>query len=99
MKTFTKKKLDNELKKKKITFTDNAWEDYQYWQKNDDAKFKKINELIESCLTSLHQGIGKPEKLSSNLKGYYSRRIDLENRLVYKGDGDSLIILAARHHY
>ncbi|MBL4568744.1 MAG: Txe/YoeB family addiction module toxin [Flavobacteriaceae bacterium] len=95
----TKKKLANEVDKQKVIFTDNGWEDYQYWRKNDPAKFKKINDLIEASQISLHTGIGKPEKLSSNLKGYYSRRIDLEHRLVYKGDGKDLIIFAARYHY
>ena len=95
----TKKKLDNEVQKRKVTFTSRGWEDYQYWRMNDSAKFEKINALIEASQASLHTGIGKPEKLSSNLKGYYSRRIDIEHRLVYKGDDGDLIIFAARFHY
>lgn len=95
----TKKNLDKGLSTKKVVFTTNAWEDYQYWRKEAPAKFEKINELIAACKMSLHTGIGKPEKLSGNLKGYYSRRIDLEHRLVYKGVGDDLVIFAARYHY
>ena len=95
----TKKKLNNEVDKKKVIFTVNGWEDYQYWLKNDPVKFQKVNRLIEASQLSLHTGIGKPEKLSSNLKGYYSRRIDLEHRLIYKSDGKDLIIFAARFHY
>lgn len=94
-----KKKLDNEASKKKVVFTTQGWEDYQYWRKNNPAKFEKVNELIESARHSLHTGLGKPEKLSSNLKGYYSRRIDIEHRLVYKGDGGNLVIFTARFHY
>jgi toxin YoeB len=99
MKTSTKKKLDKEIDTKKVVFTNIGWEDYQYWRKNDYAKFEKINALIEASQISLHTGIGKPEKLSSNLKGYYSRRVDLEHRLIYKGEGKDLIIFAARYHY
>ena len=94
-----KKKLDNEAHKKKVVFTSQGWEDYQYWRKTNPAKFDKINELIASAQQSLHTGIGKPEKLSNNLKGYYSRRIDIEHRLVYKGDGNDLVIFTARFHY
>jgi len=99
MKTITKKKLDNEVDKQQVIFTPNGWEDYEYWVRNDPDKCKKINDLIGASQASLHTGIGKPEKLSGNLKGYYSRRIDLEHRLVYKSDGKNLIIFAARYHY
>ncbi|NQY35133.1 MAG: Txe/YoeB family addiction module toxin [Alteromonadaceae bacterium] len=94
-----KKKLDNEEHKKKVIFTPQGWEDYKYWRINSPSKFDKINELIKASQSSLHTGIGKPEKLTSNLKGYYSRRIDLEHRLIYKGDGGNLIIFAARFNY
>ena len=94
-----KKKLDREGKKKKVVFTPIGWEDYQCWRKTDLKKFDKINELIESAQKSPLVGVGKPEKLSSNLKGYYSRRIDRENRLVYKVVDAELIIFMARFHY
>jgi toxin YoeB len=96
----TKKKLDNEEQKKKVIFTPQGWEDHQYWGTNNPAKLEKINTLIKASQSSLHTGIGKPEKLSSNLKGYYSRRIDLEHRLVYKNDSDgNLVVFSARFHY
>ncbi len=94
-----KKTLDNEGKKNKVIFTPLAWEDYQYWRTNNPSKFDKINELIKSAQESLHTGIGKPEKLSGNLKGYYSRRIDMENHLVYKSVDGDLVIFMARFHY
>lgn len=94
-----KKTLDKEGKNKKVIFTMRAWEDYQYWREEDPAKFGKINELIASAQDSLHIGLGKPEKLSGNLKGYYSRRIDSKHRLVYKGDGGDLVIVMAKYHY
>lgn len=94
-----KKKLDNEAGKKKVVFTTQGWQDYQYWRKNNPGKFDKLNELIASAQQSLHTGIGKPEKLSSNLKGYYSRRIDIEHRLIYTGNGNDLVIFSARFHY
>ncbi len=94
-----KKKLDSEEEKKKVIFTPPGWEDYQYWRKTNSKKFDKINELIESAQESPLSGIGKPEKLSSNLKGYYSRRIDRENRLVYKVVDGDLVIFMARFHY
>jgi len=95
----TKEKLNKEAEKKKVIFTPQGWEDYQYWRTEDPKKFDKINELIASAQESLHTGIGKPEKLSSNLKGFYSRRIDINHRLVYKGDGGNLVIFMARFHY
>ncbi len=93
-----KKKLSSEEQKRKVIFTDHGWEDYQYWRETDSKKFNKVNELIAASLISLHTGIGKPEKLSGNLKGYYSRRIDLDNRLVYKSVAGDLVIVMARFH-
>jgi toxin YoeB len=94
-----KNKLNNEAQTRKVIFTQLGWEDYSYWRENDPKKFDKLNELIEAAQQSLHTGIGKPEKLSGDLKGYYSRRIDLDNRLVYTGKGGDLCIVMARHHY
>jgi toxin YoeB len=94
-----KKNLDSEALKKRVVFTSQGWEDYQYWRSYNPSKFDKLNELIASAQRSLHTGIGKPEKLSSNLKGYYSRRIDIEHRLICKGDGNDLVIFTARFHY
>ncbi len=76
-----------------------AWQDYLYWQKIDKKKVKRINELIKSCLRTPFDGIGKPESLKGDLKGYWSRRIDTEHRLVYKYQENTLYIVACRYHY
>ena len=93
-----KKKLDKEQVKRKVSFTPLGWEDYQSWIDNP-VKFERVNVLISAAQKSLHTGIGKPEKLSGNLKGYYSRRIDRENRLVYTDINGDLVVVMARHHY
>jgi len=82
-----------------LTFTDNAWEDYLYWQKIDKKMVKKINELIKDIKRDAFHGIGKPEPLKYDLAGYWSRRIDQEHRLVYKVVGEDLQIYACRYHY
>lgn len=82
-----------------LTFTENAWEDYLYWQKIDKKMVKKINELIKDIKRNHFHGIGKPEPLKYDLAGYWSRRIDQEHRLVYKIVGDDLQIFACRYHY
>jgi len=97
--TNIKKKLDSQVNKRKVIFTANGWEDYQFWRINDKTKFNKLNELIEASQSSLHTGIGKPERLTSNLKGYYSRRIDREHRLIYKNVEGDLVVFSARFHY
>ncbi len=77
----------------------NAWEDYQYWQKYDKAVLKRINELIKDTLRDPFHGIGKPEPLKENLRGYWSRRITDEHRLVYTVLSDRLHIIQCRYHY
>ena len=67
-----------------LTFSDQAWEEYLYWQKNDKAILKRINNLIKDIKRSPFDGIGKPEPLKHGLSGYWSRRINDEHRLVYK---------------
>lgn len=95
----TKKKLDKELQEqKKVIFTANGWEDYNSWNA-DPKKKQRVNDLIENAKTSLLGGIGKPERLSGDLKGYYSRRIDSEHRLLYTSVNGDLCIVAARFHY
>ncbi len=83
----------------RITWTLASWEDYQYWQGQDRKTMKRINSLIKECLRSPFDGIGKPEPLKENLAGFWSRRIDEANRLVYRVDGDDLIVIACRYHY
>ena len=83
----------------KILFAENAWEDYLYWQRTDKKILKRINLLIKEIQRDPFQGIGKPEALKFNWTGYWSRRIDLEHRLVYKVKDDSLFIAQCRYHY
>ena len=83
----------------RLVFDQSAWSDYTYWLAEDRAMLKRINRLLSDMLRSLFEGIGKPERLSQNLSGAWSRRIDEEHRLVYMVDGDDLIILQARYHY
>lgn len=83
----------------RLTWTLAAWDDYQYWQGQDRKTLKRINTLIRSCLREPFAGIGKPEPLKENLSGFWSRRIDESNRLVYRVDDDELVIIACRYHY
>ncbi len=82
-----------------LVFQTNAWEDYLYWQKEDKDTLKKINELIKDCLRSPYRGLGKPEALKGNYKGFWSRRITKEHRLIYTVKGQQLVILQCRYHY
>jgi toxin YoeB len=83
----------------KKVWEDSAWDDYLYWQNTDRKMLKKVNELIKSCERTPFSGIGKPEPLKENLKGYWSRKIDKEHRLVYKVEGETIIISQCRFHY
>ncbi|MES2329367.1 MAG: Txe/YoeB family addiction module toxin [Bacteroidota bacterium] len=83
----------------RIVFMSEAWEDYLYWQQNDRLILKKINGLIKESLRTPFEGTGKPEALKENLKGFWSRRINLEHRLVYKVEDDAIYILQCRYHY
>ena len=83
----------------KKVWDDSAWDDYLYWQKTDKKMLNKVNELIKSCERTPFSGIGKPEPLKENLKDYWSRRIDKEHRLVYKVEGEIIIISQCRFHY
>lgn len=84
----------------KISFDENGWEDYLYFENNDKKIRNKINSLIKDIVRNgANEGIGKPEKLTGNLTGYYSRRIDDKNRLIYTVKDDLLIIIQCRMHY
>lgn len=78
---------------------DDAWEDYLYWQKQDKKILKKINQLLKDIDRNGYEGIGKPELLVGNLSGYWSRRIDDKNRIVYKLEDDQIIIVQCGSHY
>lgn len=77
----------------------NAWEDYLYWQKTDKRILKKVNELIKDTMRQPFEGLGKLEALKEGLSGCWSRRIDLEHRLVYKVFDERVHILQCRYHY
>ncbi|MDR3696268.1 Txe/YoeB family addiction module toxin [Mucilaginibacter sp.] len=83
----------------KTVFLDQAWEDYLFWQNTDKAMVKKVNSLVKEIERIPFEGSGKPEPLKHNLAGWWSRRITLEHRLVYKIDKDSIVILQCRYHY
>lgn len=83
----------------KLIWLSNAWEDYLYWQENDKKTLKKINNLIKDIQRNSFTGIGNPEPLKHQLSGWWSRRINLEDRLVYKVDNDSIYLLQCRKHY
>lgn len=84
---------------KRIIFSKNAWEDYIYWQTEDKKTLNKINALIRDIQKSPYEGLGKPEPLKFDLAGYWSRRIDLEHRLVYQFSNSDILIYACRFHY
>ncbi|MGZ8183722.1 MAG: Txe/YoeB family addiction module toxin [Methylobacter sp.] len=82
-----------------ILFTDDAWEDYLYWQQTDKQTLKKINQLLKEIQRTPFTGIGKPEPLKHQLQGCWSRRIDSEHRLVYEITDNTLQIIGCRFHY
>jgi addiction module toxin, txe/yoeB family len=83
---------------KKIWF-DEAWEDYIYWQNQDKKTIRRINSLIKVIERNKFEGIGKSEPLKGDLNGFWSRRIDDTNRLVYRINNDILEIVSCRAHY
>lgn len=83
---------------KKIWF-DEAWEDYEYWQTQDRKTLKRVNAILKDIERSNFDGIGKPEPLKGDLSGFWSRRIDDTNRLVYRIRNGQLEILSCRGHY
>jgi len=82
-----------------LAWTDEAWGDYLYWQGQDRKTLKRINRLIDASLREPFAGIGKPEALKENLAGFWSRRIDTANRLVYVVDDGMMTVISCRYHY
>lgn len=82
-----------------ISFHNNAWEDYLYWQKNDKQILKKINGLLKEAQRNPFQGTGKPEPLVGNFKGFWSRRINREHRLIYKVLDEQIVVAKCRFNY
>lgn len=83
----------------KLIFSEQAWEDYLYWQKTDAKILERINVLVKETSRQPFTGIGKPEPLKPALAGYWSRRINDEHRFVYKLADGSLLIAQLRYHY
>ena len=83
----------------KIVFTDRAFEEYLSWQSQDKKTLKRINALLKDISRTPFEGIGKPEALRQNLSGYWSRRIDETNRLVYRVQGDAIEVYQCKSHY
>jgi len=82
-----------------IRFHPHGWEDYLHWQQTNKAMLRKVNALIEAIRREPFSGIGKPEPLRHDLRGYWSRRITDEHRLVYFVADDTVDILQCRYHY
>lgn len=83
----------------KLVFADDAWQDYLYWQRQDRRMVERINQLMRETQREPFAGIGKPEALKHGLAGYWSRRINDEHRMVYKVEGDALLVAQLRYHY
>jgi toxin YoeB len=84
---------------KKLAWTDEAWKDYLYWKTQDKKTPKRIHILIADIKRDPFKGIGKPEPLKENLTGFWSRRIDDTNRLVYTVGENYITVISCRYHY
>ena len=84
---------------RRLTFTPDALDDYLYWQSQDKKTLKRINQLLRDVSREPFTGIGKPEPLRENLTGYWSRRIDDTNRLVYAVEEQAIVVVACRYYY
>ena len=82
-----------------LAWTNDAWADYVYWQGQDKKTLKRINKLITDTRRSPFEGIGKPEPLTENLSGFWSRRVDESNRLVYAVSNSHITVISCRYHY
>ena len=82
-----------------ISFSDRAWQDYCYWQSQDKKTLKRINLLLQDINRNNFTGIGKPEPLKNDLSGYWSRRIDDSNRIVYRINNEQIEIIQCKGHY
>ena len=83
----------------KLIFSDEAWDDYWYWQKQDRKMVERINKLIQEVKREPFSGLGKPEPLKHALSGFWSRRITDEHRMVYRVEGAALLLAQLRYHY
>lgn len=87
----------------KVSWSSHAWEDYLHWQKTDPKTLQRVNDLIKECMRDPFKGTGKPEPLKEHLQGWWSRRINGSDRLVYrvqgKGSEQVLEVIQCRLHY
>ncbi len=83
----------------RLVFSASAWDDYLHWQTSDQKLLARLNALIKECSRTPFQGTGKPEPLRGDLSGWWSRRLTQEHRLVYRIEGDDLLIAQCRYHY
>lgn len=83
----------------KLIFSENTWDDYLYWQRNNPKLLKRINSLIKDIQRQPFEGLGKPEALKHNFSGYWSRRVTDKHRIIYEIENDSLMIAQLRYHY
>jgi len=82
-----------------LVFRSKGWEDYLYWQTGDRKTLKRVNQLLQDIDRNGHDGIGKPEALKHDFQGWWSRRIDDEHRLVYRIEGNTILVASCRFHY
>ena len=82
-----------------IELSDQAKEDIAHWNRADPSRTAKIQRLLQSVMQTPYSGLGKPEPLKHSLSGYWSRRIDMEHRLVYRIAGETLYVVSCRYHY
>ena len=87
------------MSQRNIAFTQGGWDDYLYWFSQDKKTIKRINKLIQDTQRQSFAGLGKPESLKENYAGYWSRRIDEKNRLVYSVSGVEIQVVGCRFHY
>jgi len=83
----------------KLCFVDESWEDYLYWQKTNKKILARINKIIKDIVRSPYDGIGKPEPLKHKYRGFWSRRIDDEHRIIYRVNKEEIWIIKCRFHY
>lgn len=83
----------------KLLWEERAWTEYLYWQSQDKKTLKRLNLLLKDIQRDCFEGIGKPEPLKDNLAGWWSRRIDEANRVVYRRQGENIIIASCKGHY
>ncbi|MEI6398571.1 MAG: Txe/YoeB family addiction module toxin [Pseudomonadota bacterium] len=97
--TSKKSKNKNQAKNSVVSWTQIAWDEYLFWQKENQKIVDEINDLIEECRRSPFKGRGKPEPLKGNLTGFWSRRITKEHRLVYLPEDGEIYVVSCRYHY